>query len=80
MQDTETGTSSADISRSTRAIEVSLGQGHSTKRPASNETIKRGCQIFCQIGQILLSERTPNLKEFLLWDHGNIVNFNFKVN
>ncbi|KAH9407537.1 hypothetical protein TYRP_012359, partial [Tyrophagus putrescentiae] len=59
MQDNETGTSSADISGSTRAIEVSLGQGHSTKRPASNETIKRG----------LLIKRIPNLKEFLLWDH-----------
>ncbi|KAH9409388.1 hypothetical protein TYRP_010395 [Tyrophagus putrescentiae] len=74
------GTSNADISGSTRAIEVSLAQGHSTKRSASNETIKRGGQIFGQIGQILLGERTPNLKEFLLQDHGNMVNFNFKVN
>ncbi len=52
MQDTETGTSNADISGSTRAIEVSLAQGHSTKRSASNGTIKRGGQIFGQIGQI----------------------------
>ncbi|KAH9408228.1 hypothetical protein TYRP_011896 [Tyrophagus putrescentiae] len=64
------GTSNADISGSTRAIEVSLAQGHSTKRSASNKTIKRG----------VLGKRTPNLKEFLLQDHGNMVNFNFKVN
>ncbi|KAH9388021.1 hypothetical protein TYRP_009225 [Tyrophagus putrescentiae] len=57
MQDTETGTSNADISGSTRAIEVSLAQGHSTKRSASNGTIKRGGQIFGQIGQIY-SDRT----------------------
>ncbi|KAH9395583.1 hypothetical protein TYRP_020610 [Tyrophagus putrescentiae] len=80
MQDTKTGTSSADILGSTRAIEVSLAQGHSTKRSASNGTIKLGGQIFDQIGQILLDERTPNLKEFLLQDHGNMVNFKFKVN
>ncbi|KAH9399239.1 hypothetical protein TYRP_018150, partial [Tyrophagus putrescentiae] len=42
----------ADISGSTRAIEVSLAQGHSTKRSASNGTIKRGGRIFGQIGQI----------------------------
>ncbi|KAH9388107.1 hypothetical protein TYRP_009315 [Tyrophagus putrescentiae] len=42
MQDTKTGTSNADISGSTRAIEVSLAQGYSTKRFASNGTIKRG--------------------------------------
>ncbi len=52
MQDTEMGTSNADISGSTRAIEVSLAQGHSTKRSASNGTIKRGGRIFGQIGQI----------------------------
>ncbi|KAH9399241.1 hypothetical protein TYRP_018152 [Tyrophagus putrescentiae] len=74
------GTSSADISGSTRAIEVSLAQGHSTKRSASNGTIKRGGRIFGQIGQILLIKWTPNLKEFLLQDHGNMVIFNFKVN
>ncbi|KAH9399163.1 hypothetical protein TYRP_018070 [Tyrophagus putrescentiae] len=66
MQDTETGTSNADISGSTRAIEVSLAQGHFTKRSASNETIKRGGRIFGQIGQILFDERTPNLKTCLL--------------
>ncbi|KAH9391485.1 hypothetical protein TYRP_007094 [Tyrophagus putrescentiae] len=73
MQDTETGTSNADISGSSRAIEVSLAQEHSTKRSASNGAIKRGGQIFGQIGQILLNERTPNLKEFLLWDDGNMI-------
>ncbi|KAH9407535.1 hypothetical protein TYRP_012357 [Tyrophagus putrescentiae] len=52
MQDTETATSNADISGSTRAIEVLLAQGHSTKRSASNETIKRRGRIFGQIGQI----------------------------
>ncbi len=52
MQDTKTGTSNADISGSTRDIEVLLAQGHSTKRSASNGTIKRGGQIFGQIGQI----------------------------
>ncbi|KAH9393431.1 hypothetical protein TYRP_021770 [Tyrophagus putrescentiae] len=70
MQDTETGTSNADISGSTRAIEVSFAQRLFTKHPASNEIIKRG----------VLDKRTPNLKEFLLWDNGNMVNFNFKVN
>ncbi|KAH9409373.1 hypothetical protein TYRP_010379 [Tyrophagus putrescentiae] len=73
-------TSIADISGSTRDIKVSLAQGHSTKRSASNGTIKRGGLIFGQIGQILLGERTQNLKEFLLQHHGNMVNFNFKVN
>ncbi|KAH9388191.1 hypothetical protein TYRP_009399 [Tyrophagus putrescentiae] len=60
MQDTETGTSNADISG------ILLAQGHFTKRSESNGTIKRGGQIFGQIGQILLDEWTPNLKEFLL--------------
>ena len=52
MQDTEMGTSNADISRSTRNIEVSLAQGLFTKRSASNETIKRGGRIFGQIFKI----------------------------
>ncbi|KAH9395585.1 hypothetical protein TYRP_020612 [Tyrophagus putrescentiae] len=74
------GTSNADISGSTRDIEVLLAQGHFTKRSASNGTIKRRGQIFGQIGQILLDERTPNLNEFLLWNDENTMNFNFKVN
>ncbi|KAH9409358.1 hypothetical protein TYRP_010361 [Tyrophagus putrescentiae] len=80
MQDTKTGTSVADISGSTRAIEVLFARGYSPKCFALIETIKRGCQIFSQIGQILLGKRTPNLKEFSLWDNGNMANFNFKVN
>ena len=39
-KDTKMGTSNADISESTRAIEVSFAQGLFTKRPASNEIIK----------------------------------------
>ncbi len=35
-----------DISRSTSAIEVLLAQRYFTKRPASNEAIKRRDQIF----------------------------------
>ena len=59
-----------DISRSTSAVEVLLALRYFTNRPASNETIKRGGQIFWSNRQNLqgysLADFENSTKNFLL--------------